>query len=212
MTNEIESLKKQIEDLHDIIKKQNELITKTGKNVLELQIEKQRADVKSFGTPKNSSQGGFDSTDFATNDDLVELVGELQGELSLIEERSIRRSVNSIKIKPEDILAPLPNADGDIPSIKDDFFPTTLKEFENLADIKLFRLAKFYERLPPSAKEQENLEKYLDGKMEAMHVSDLTDSDIEKELKHYTKVQIDDIYNEVARYLGLHARRGTDVW
>ena len=112
MSSELEVLKKKVSDLQELVQKQNLLISKTGKNVLELQIAKQKSDVDNFGPSRAQVTAQFDSTDFATNDDLVQLVAELQGELNVIEERSIRRLVNSTKTDQDATLAPIPNADG----------------------------------------------------------------------------------------------------
>lgn len=210
--SELENLKKQVNDLQALVQKQNLLISKTGKNVLELQIARQKVDVDNFGAAKAQVNAQFDSTDFATNEDLVQLVAELQGELNVLEERSIRRLVNSTKTDPEATLAPIPNADGEFPSLTDKMFPHSLKEFENIDDKGLYRLAKFYEKLPLTLKEHEDFEKVLEGKLDELHISKVSDEDVEKELKKISKEELNEAFNEVARYLGLKSRRGTDIW
>ena len=212
MSSDLEVLKKKVSDLQELVQKQNLLISKTGKNVLELQIPKQKSDVDNFGPSRAQVTAQFDSTDFATNDDLVQLVAELQGELNVIEERSIRRLVNSTKTDQDATLAPIPNADGEAPSLTDEMFPHTLKEFEEMDDIRLYRLAKFYEKLPLTMKEQEDFDKVLEGKVEDLHISKLSDEDITKELKKLSKDELDDAFNDIARYLGLRSRRGTGIW
>ncbi|CAI4034629.1 hypothetical protein SMKI_11G0770 [Saccharomyces mikatae IFO 1815] len=219
MSNEIELLQKQVSELQELVKKQSLIISKTGERVLELQVSKQKHDVSDFDSKfsksvskKSGSTAQFDATDFATNEDLVELVKELQGELNFIEERSIRRLVNSLKKEDNDVVAPLPNADGDIPVISDGIFPKSLKEFKNISDLNLVRLAKFYERLPPTLKEQEDFENFLEGKVEAFHINETTDEEISKELEKFSKDDLDDAFNDVARYLGLSLRRGTEIW
>ncbi|EJS42943.1 mrp8p [Saccharomyces arboricola H-6] len=219
MSNEIELLQKQISELQDLVKKQSLIISKTGERVLELQVAKQKHDVSDFDSKfsksiskKSGSAAQFDATDFATNEDLVELVKELQGELNFIEERSIRRLVNSLKKEDDDVIAPLPNADGDIPAISDGVFPKSLKEFGNISDLNLIRIAKFYERLPPTIKEQEDFENFLEGKVEAFHINETTDDEVSKELERFSKDELDDAFNDVARYLGLSLRRGTEIW
>ncbi|CAI4044553.1 hypothetical protein SKDZ_11G0740 [Saccharomyces kudriavzevii ZP591] len=219
MSNEIDLLQKQISELQDLVKKQSLIISKTGERVLELQVAKQKNAVSDFDSKfsksiskKSGSTAQFDATDFATNEDLVELVKELQGELNFIEERSIRRLVNSMKKGDDDVIAPLPNADGDIPDTSDGVFPKSLKEFRDIADLKLIRLAKFYERLPPTLKEQEDFENFLEGKVEAFHINETTDEEVSKELEKFSKNELDDAFNDVARYLGLSLRRGTEIW
>ncbi|SMN22232.1 similar to Saccharomyces cerevisiae YKL142W MRP8 Protein of unknown function [Maudiozyma saulgeensis] len=206
---ETQDLQKRIEALETLVKKQNVLIGKTGKGMLEMQIEKQKSDLSKYS---GSKKGGLDSGDVATNEDLVQLVAELQGELNNIEERSIRRMANSGKSKSTDSIAPLLNADGDVPTVKDSWFPGTVGEFEKLSDIELFRLAKFYERVPLSGKEHEKYEQYLEGKLETMKITDTNDEDLATQIKNYSPDQIDDIFNDVSRYLGLPTRRGVYEW
>ncbi|CCF59764.1 hypothetical protein KAFR_0H03540 [Kazachstania africana CBS 2517] len=212
MTSELETLKKQIADLHELVKKQSLIITKTGQNVLQLQLEKQRADVNKLGPTQPKVPIDFDSTDFASDQDLVDLVAELQGELNIVDERAIRRTANSTKTKATDIIAPLPNADGETPTVKDSFFPITLKDFISISDVNLVRVAKFYERLPPTVEEQQRIDNYLEGKVQDLSISQPSDESILKELQDYSKDEVDDMFNDVARYLGLTSRRGTETW
>ncbi|SCU97893.1 LAMI_0F11958g1_1 [Lachancea mirantina] len=218
MSDELSKLRKQVEELQELVKKQNLLISKTGQSVLELQVAKQRADVDSFdtkfGSSKGSKSGGnlVDTTDFATNEDLVTLVGELQSQLDSIEERSIRRTINSTKIKDDEFLVALPNAYGEIPETSEGWFPRSVGDLEKIPDTKLFRLAKFYELLPPSLEEQEKFEDFVEGKLDNFHINDITEDQIEKELKGYTKDQLTEIFNDVARYLGVKNRRGIEFY
>lgn len=216
MSEELEALKKKVDDLQALVHKQNLLISKTGQNVLELQLERQKKDVnnfsESFSGSRASSNIPVDTTELATNEDLVELVGELQGELATLEERSIRRLVNSTKTEPNDVVAPLPNADGDTPSLNDDFFPKSLEEFNNLSNVHLFRLAKFYELVAPTLKEKEDFENYLEGKIDNLHINEMTDADVQREIERMSKDELDDAFNDLARYLGIRTRRGTNIW
>ncbi|QLG70552.1 hypothetical protein HG535_0A04930 [Zygotorulaspora mrakii] len=217
MSGELELLKTQVAELQELVKRQTLLISKTGQNVLELQVSKQRSDVNSFGSSKQSSGSKVsnpqvESADLATNEDLVQLVGELQGQLDTIEERSIRRLANSAKVDAHEFLSPLPNADGEIPLAEGNLFPRTLKEFKAITNISLFKLAKFYELLPPSLKEQEAFEDFLEGKVQDFHIDEIPDEEVEKELKKYSADQLEDVFNDLARYLGLKQRRGTATW
>ncbi|CCE65882.1 hypothetical protein TPHA_0N01010 [Tetrapisispora phaffii CBS 4417] len=211
MSGELEHLKKEVAKLNEIVKRQSMLISRTGQNVLEMQVSKQKHDVSKFGSSKGGSKGYSDS-DLATNEDLIQLVGELQGQLDNMEDRSIRRIINSTKTAPDDIVAPIPNADSDILDAKDGLYPSTVKEFEDLTDLKLFKIAKFYELIPPSAKEEEEFEKYLEGKVENFHINDIPDEELQKQLFNYKKDQLDDLFNDLARYLGLRSRRNNDTW
>ncbi|AQZ12979.1 MRP8 (YKL142W) [Zygosaccharomyces parabailii] len=216
MPAELDHIKQQVADLQRLVKKQSLIISKTGQNVLEMQISKQRSDVGSIGPKAPESKHNvaqMEASEVATNEDLVQLVGELQGQLDTIEERNVRRLVNATKTQPDDILAPLPNADSEIPeSGEKGVFAVTLREFEELSDVALFKLAKFYELLPPSLKEQEKFEDFMEGKVEDFHISEMPDEEVQRELKNYSSGQLDDIFNDLARYLGLRSRRGTATW
>lgn len=216
MSSEMDQIKQQIADLQRLVKKQSLIISKTGQNVLEMQMSKQRSDVNAIGPKAPESKHGIsqlEANDVVTNEDLVQLVGELQGQLDTIEERSVRRLVNASKTQSVDILAPLPNADGEIPKGgSDGVFPTTLEDFETVNDVALFKLAKFYELLPPSLKEQEKFEDFMEGKVQEFHISEMPDEEVERELKNYSSGQLEDTFNELARYLGLRPRRGAATW
>lgn len=216
MSTELDQIKQQVADLQRLVKKQSLIISKTGQNVLEMQISKQRSDVGSIGPKPAESKHNvaqMEASEVATNEDLVQLVGELQGQLDTIEERNVRRLVNATKTMPEDILAPLPNADSEIPQGGESgVFAVTLKDFDGLSDVALFKLAKFYELLPPSLKEQEKFEDFMEGKVEDFHISEMPDEEVQRELKNYSSGQLDDIFNDLARYLGLRSRRGVATW
>lgn len=210
--NEVELLREEIEKLKILVKKQGETISRTGVNVLEMQVKNQSSDMEKVGfTNLNKADDILDS-DFASNEDLVQLVAELQGQLDTIEERSIRRTVNSTKRNNEDILAPLPNPDGDTPTFADELFPNTLKDFKDLSDFKLYKLAKFYEIVQPSVKESEAFEEFMEGKAENFYAADLTDDEVNAEVKKLSKDQLEDAYNDLARYLGVTVRRGDMTW
>ena len=207
---ELQSLKKRLDALEILVRKQNVLIGKTGQGMLAMQLDKQKSDLSHM--PGSVTEPAAGSAHAATDEDLVQLVAELQGELNNIEERSIRRMANAGKSSAKEAIAPMLNADGDVPLQTDEWFPKTVGDFESISTTNLFRLAKFYERMPLSGKEQEKYEQYLDGKIESMKVTDSTDEDIAAEMKNYSPDQIDDIFNDLARYLGLPARRGVHEW
>ena len=79
MSSELELLKTQVAELQELVRRQSLLISKTGQNVLELQVSKQRADVDSFGSKPSSgskvNNSQVENADLATNEDLVQLVG-----------------------------------------------------------------------------------------------------------------------------------------
>lgn len=219
MDTTTKDLQERITQLELLVQKQNKIITQTGKNVIELQVSHTRNQVKDFSK-------SVDTTDFVTNDDIIQLVGELQIELNNIEERSIRRMINVHKTNDDDLIAPLPNPDGETPNLTNyDFFPKQIKDFKNINDLNLLKLAKFYECLPASSLEQDELNTFLNDKLEDLNLAKekgqeaklsnevfVSEEKLKKELSLYNDDKLNDTFNEVARYLGLSMRRGTDIW
>ncbi|ODV95829.1 hypothetical protein PACTADRAFT_49276 [Pachysolen tannophilus NRRL Y-2460] len=209
----VEDLSNKVLELTEIVKKQSKLITTTGQQVLDLQVKqtKQKFDSLDGGSVKSvrGTQIPKNFDDFVTNDDVVQLVGELQGQLDFLEARTIRRLVNS-NLGLDSIVAPLPNTDGEEPP--KEAFPKTLKDFENLKDEDLIELGNFYGLLPPSADEQKQMNDYLEGKVENLNLEKQLASATPPKVTDFKKDQLDDIYDELARYLGIKFRRNDAVW
>ncbi|CCH40853.1 hypothetical protein BN7_387 [Wickerhamomyces ciferrii] len=208
----VEELTNQVNDLTLLVKKQSQLLSKTGEQVLSLQVKSQKESIDNFD-PKSlrgsSSRVSkkipqLDTTDFATNEDLVELVGELQGQLDVIEERSIRRLVNSHK-KSTDILAPQLNHDGEEPPLE--IYPKNVEEFTKISDSNLVQLARFYEALPPTEAEKREFEAFVEGKSDKVQ-----ESSIKVDASSYSKDDLDEAFDKVARLLGLPVRRTVEAW
>lgn len=204
MPETVESLTEQLKELALLVKKQNEVISKTGEQVLTLQVENTKTRVGHFGSkPSAKRSPSIDTSDFATNEDLVQLVGELQGQLDVLEERSIRRLINSKKTGNE-LLAPLLNQDGEEPPVE--LFPGTLAEFKDLSDEDLVKLARFYELLPPTAAERAKFEEFVETENAAeVETVEVKPSDFSSE-------DLIDAYDKLSRFLGLTFRRGEDAW
>ncbi|KAH3679680.1 hypothetical protein WICMUC_000820 [Wickerhamomyces mucosus] len=212
----IEELQIKIKALEELVAKQTKLISRTGEQVLNLQVQSTSDKVARFNPysltgeqpiKKPSKFSKHESTeDYATNEDLVQLVGELQGQLDLIEERSIRRLINSNK-KPSDNLAPLFNHDGEEPDLS--LYPKDIEALIKIEDINLIKLARFYELLPPTQEERSKFEEYLEGKRENPDLEE-----VEKEIKidDYSKEELIEAFDRLARFIGVDARRGEDVW
>lgn len=189
----VEQLTQQINDLSLLVKKQSQLLTKTGEQVLTLQVRAQR---ESDNEPKSLSgkvsqrrkQPTFDTTDFATNDDLVQLVGELQGQLEVIEERSIRRLVNSQK-KEGDVLAPQLNSDGEEPPLE--LYPKDIEAFTKINDSDLVKLARFYEVLAPTQEEKAKFEDFVEGKSEKL------DTEVAVDPSLYSQDDLNDAFDKL---------------
>lgn len=153
----------------------------------------------------------IDTSEFATNGDLEQLVEELQGQLDYLEERSIRRVANNNKRDPADAIGPLPNADGDLPIDLKIPLPETVQEFSNIKDLDLCKVAEFYGVLPFP---QSDLEAITEGlrNEEDVSIPTFTDATAADQLKKYTKEEMDVIFDTVARYLGLNNRRTKGTW
>ncbi|GME80795.1 unnamed protein product [Ambrosiozyma monospora] len=142
----VEELQKEVTQLKELVKKQSTLLAKTGEQLLEIQVRQTSTELKALDPHKlkgsskikddtttshplsaGSIGSDIDTSEFATNQDLVQLVGELQGQLIILEQRSIDRTANSFLTSSEDEITPLTNADGDPPN--QFLFPKTLKEF-----------------------------------------------------------------------------------
>ncbi|CDR39362.1 CYFA0S03e02520g1_1 [Cyberlindnera fabianii] len=206
--SDVESLTKQIEELKLVVKKQSDLLTKTGEQVLRLQVSSTRGKIDAFdpssvgGTPKQRRGKQLDTSDFATNEDLVQLVGELQGQLDVLEERAIRRLVNSKKTETE-LLAPLLSAYGEEPPLE--LFPRDIAAFEKIGDEDLVKLARFYELLPPTAEERAKFEEFVEGK-------DSQPAEVEVTASSFSKDELIEAFDTLSRFLGLSVRRGDDTW
>lgn len=204
----IKELQDKIADLSLVVKKQSELLAKTGQQVLSLQVDKTKQSFNSTAPSASSKLRNLpptiDTSDFATNEDIIQLAGELQGQLELIEERSIRRLINSKK-EPKEILAPLPNSDGEEPPLE--HFPKNIDDFINISKKSLLILAKFYDLLQPTTEEISKYEQFVENN-EIQPVTDVTDIDESQ----YSEVETNDCFDQLARFLGLTVRRNTDVW
>ena len=117
----IKDLVAQVESLTAKVKKQSQVITQTGQQVLEIQLAAQKQKIQDIPDPQAILNGGagnlkqveaIEEADYAINEDIFQLVGELQGQLDLLEERSIRRGINLTKTNANDLLAPFPDSYG----------------------------------------------------------------------------------------------------
>ncbi|CAN3376990.1 hypothetical protein DIURU_001995 [Diutina rugosa] len=211
-------IQQRIDQLEKLVEKQGALLAKTGQQLVQLQVSDVKARMKSIDdvqrqlNPQDKSKGvdDLDLTDYVTNEDLIQMVGELQGQLDGIEDRSIRRVYNSTT---KGSIAPLSNRDGEQPT--EDLlgfkFPATVAEFEKLPKIDIIQLALFYEVLVPDTRleslaqaaksdDPEAVKKALEEKTSASALSKIHDSISDADLKA--------AFDDVARYLGLPVRKG----
>lgn len=224
MSDEVAKLRNQVLELQGLVKRQSTMLAKTGQSIIELQIAQQKADIRSLDLEKKpekpqtaagAANGGldsdFDTSKLATNSDLEQLVEELQGQLDYLEERSIRRVSNNNKRNPEDLIGPLPNADGELPEDYQLPFPKTVQDFIDIKDLDLCKIAEFYGVLPFPLSDLEAITKGLQN-AEEVTIPTFNDDTAEEQLKKYSKVEMDAIFDTVARYLGLNNRRTKDTW
>lgn len=209
----IEELSQKVNDLTALVQRQANLLTKTGQQVLDLQVKDTRSkldripSLSANQTLRNQARSdqALDTTEFATNEDIVQLVGELQGQLEFLEDRSIRRLFNATKTEKTDRLAAVPNTDGDLPSE----FPKSLEEFSGISVEKVIELMHFYDILPQTKQDQERLALFMEGKISnpnqgaAAHVPTKND---------FSEAEFDAMFDDLARYLGLQERRSAGAW
>lgn len=198
----IKALQAQIDDLKIQLTKQHTIVVKTAQQVLSMQVKDTRQKMDAIPNPGAIANGGIDTSEFATNEDLVQLVGELQGQLNLLEQKSVLRTINAHQSKDEDILIPLPNVDGIMP-IKD-IFPHSIAEFKSLAGETILHLCKFYQLLAPTLEERAKMQAFVEGKIESPNVG----ADFDAPADDYPPETIEEMFSELADFLGIsHIKR-----
>ncbi|ANB14329.1 Mrp8p [Sugiyamaella lignohabitans] len=161
-------------------------------------------EVDDRGAGRSGGQGG--SNDAITSEDIVDLVTELQGQLDMLDERSVRRTANAFVAAESDPIAPLPGRDGEFPA-ETESFPATLGEFKALDTSQVEFWLKWYELLPP---DEEELAQLLDR-------AGATLEDVGQPASTAPKPEpsIDETnanFDSLARFLGIRARRTKGVW
>lgn len=213
MEQSTEALAAQVKELTLLVQKHSLIIAKTGKQLMELQLK----DVKSRMALLDEKPQKVDTEDFVTNEDIIQLVGELQGQLDFLEDRTIKRAYNSAvtsSSEPTDKIAPLCNRDGDPAP---EYYPATVGKLLAISPEDLLRLCEFYELI---------MENQANPELEAIIKSndELTPEDaqklfgaggneatIEQKLELFTKEDLDELFDEFARYIGVRIRKG-DGW
>ncbi|CAH2352591.1 uncharacterized protein Mrp8p [[Candida] railenensis] len=202
----LEELTAQLNSLKAIVEKQSQVIAQTGQQVLDIQVKNVRSKMDDFDVNKKSSSN-IDVDDFVTNEDIVQLVGELQGQLDFLEDRSIKRLFNSaLDENSTNIIAPLSNRDGEEPS--GELYPKTVQQFLDLDASSLVLLCEFYELVqsnePVDLENAENLEEAQKQLSETRPLNERVES--------LTPGQLDELKDELARYMGLKFRAQEGVW
>ncbi|KAK6463499.1 hypothetical protein DFJ63DRAFT_312810 [Scheffersomyces coipomensis] len=203
-TSRIEQLEAKIEHLSAIIDKQSKIIAKTGEKLLTLELKDIKAKLNSSNTPQSTTK--LDLDDYVTNEDVVQLVTELQGQLDQIEDRSVIRLFNNSAVNEDnDTLEILSNKDGEIPDFEG--VPTTLGEFKQLSNVDLIQLGLFYEVIfipqenQPSQDPDQIVQQSKPGSKELKN-------HIDQILTNFSNEDYITLFDDLARYFGLKYRKG----
>lgn len=202
----LEALEKEIGALKAIVSKQKDLLAKTGQQVLSLQVKNTKQQLDAIPPPPSLTPA-IDTSDFATNEDLVQLVGELQGQLDILEEKSVLRGINVRQDNDDDLIVPLPNVDGDLPS--SEVFTKTVAEFKAISDDTLIELCRFYQLLPQTAELEARIQAFVDGEISKEELD--RKDDFHPPAHDYTQEQLNGYFKDLAEFLGVsHLKR--EVW
>lgn len=198
----MEDVKKEIEELRALVDKQRVMLAKTAQQVVQLQVRETKREVAAIPAPADvGGVSGLETADFATNEDLVQLVGELQGQLTLLEDKAIARTKNSHVSLDTDVLEALPNLDGTFPAD----FPANVAEFRALGDDSIVELARFYELVAPSVEEQAKWDLYLSGKSDS---AELKQDEALMGAEGLDESTVEGLWGELAIFLGVnHLKR-----
>ncbi|CAN6650233.1 hypothetical protein TRVA0_024S01068 [Trichomonascus vanleenenianus] len=223
----LESLKQQVDNLADLVKKNAQAIVDTGSHVLGLQVDRERKSLGSLrisgSTPpsrikddesddEDNGRIGHGEDGALTNDDVVDLVTELQDQLDILDQRSVRRTANAFVSAESDAIAPLPGRDGVVPGEGDEEekFPTTLKDFKALGNDSVQFWLRYYELLPPDEAELQDILKRAGTNYEELGLD--KDKQGAAAAAQPTEEEIDASYDTLARFLGLRDRRTLGAW
>lgn len=195
----LKDLQLQIEDLKNTVAKQRKVITETAEQVLRIQVNDTKQKMNNIKIPDIAGNSNSnDSTDYATNEDLVQLVGELQGQLNILEQKSMIRILNASKKNDGDELIKLPNFDGEYPL--DTLFPKNVEALIDLSDDSLIELCKFYQLMPVTLEEEARMQAFIEGKINSPndHLADF-----EPPADDYPAGLMNDLFNELTKFLGV---------
>ena len=202
------SLEQQMKELTERVQKHSKLIAQTGKQLMEVQMK----EVKSKMAAIDVKQPSFDPDDFASNEDIAQLVFEVLNQLEYLEDRSIKRAYNShILSESADStkIAPLCNKDGE-PALE--IFPKTVKHLKELKPLELIQIAEFYDLFvdEPYIEDQKRLESPNITREEAIRLS-ISSKTItsEQRLAMSSESDLKDVFDEFTRYIGVRIRRGS---
>lgn len=215
----LEQLHDQVQSLSKVVEMQSQLIAKTGKQLMDIQVKDVKSKMNADTEKSSSKAANVDMDDYATNEDIIQLVGELQGQLDMLEDRNIRRTINS-HLGSDDkggLIAPIANKDGDEPP--EDVFPANIGEHLKLSKYEIVQLCEFYELVIPMD-QQEHLKDFLENNNEMVDMEGAKrllevgadNATLKERVDAYSEKQIDELFDLLTRFIGVRARRGKSAW
>ncbi|VEU19720.1 DEKNAAC100233 [Brettanomyces naardenensis] len=206
------SLQDQINELKLQVGKQRKVLAETAQQLLGLQLKQSREQLAAIPNPdpasvlasegSRGSTTSLDNTDFATNEDLVQLVSELQGQLTILDQRSYNRVSNSLLTEDDEEILPLPDVDGNF--APKDIYPGTVREFKDLSAEKLIKLSSFYELLPETAEEEARMKAFIAGKITSPNVPP---EEFQPKADDYSSETLDKLYEDFRKFIGVRFKR-----
>ncbi|SGZ55862.1 CIC11C00000000461 [Sungouiella intermedia] len=205
-----EDLNEKIKELYALVHKQSEVIAQTGKQLMEIQVK----DVKSKMAQMDTKPQTIDTEDFVTNEDIVQLVGELQSQLDFLEDRTVKRAFNThidSSSAPTSRIAPLCNRFGEPAPAE---FPETVEDLQKISPENLLHLAEYYELIVenepnPELEEIINSDTFTKEDAEKLLGPAQLNQTTEEKLKLFSKDDLNELFDEFTRYIGVRIRRGS---
>lgn len=202
-------LQQQVDELKKQVFKQKKVLMDTAQQLLALQLKKSREELAAIPNPdalkagdanksKTGSSDSIDTSDFATNEDLVQIVGELQGQLTLLDQRSQNRVANSMLHEDKETIEPIPNADG-VPAPKK-IYPATVKDYKSMDGDQLIELCAYYELLPATAEDEARMKAFMAGKIKSPNVPA---SEFKPKAEDYSKEALEKLKEDLRKFLGM---------
>ena len=215
----LEQLHDKVQSLSKVVEMQSQLIAKTGKQLMDIQVKDVKSKMNADTEKSSSKAANVDMDDYATNEDIIQLVGELQGQLDMLEDRNIRRTINS-HLSSDDksgLIAPIANKDGDEPA--EDVFPVNIGGLLKLSKYEIVQLCEFYELVIPMD-QQEHLRDFLESNNEMVDMEGAKrllevgadNATLKERVDAYSEKQIDELFNLLTRFIGVRTRRGESAW
>lgn len=198
-------LEEKVKELTELVHKQSKLVAQTGKQLMELQLK----DVKNKMAGMEVKQPKIDTEDFATNEDVAQLVFEVLNQLDYLEDRNVARSYNSHILSQSSLatkIAPLPNKDGELAPAK---FPSTVQELQDLKPIEVIQLCEFYDLFvdEPTSDEALSTSNSPEDVLKMINANDTISA--QDRLLSSSEEDLNEIFDELTRYIGVRIRKGT---